>query len=374
MRPLIVKGIGVFYRLVAKPILFHFDPESVHNRTVQSGEKLGRRPFAKKILSSIFSHADPRLSQKIFNLNFKSPIGLAAGFDYEARLTGILPALGFGFGSAGSLTHLPYEGNPRPMLGRLPRSRSLMVNKGFKNLGVATTLAKFRNLKFDYPVGVSIGKTNNLLIKTQEEAVADVTAAFRTAENSGALFSYYELNISCPNLKGGVEFYEPARLEDLVRALSRLNLKRPVFVKMPISNTDAEILSMMRVIVRYPFIKAVIIGNLEKNRKNPALVPEEVAKFSVGNWSGLPCRGRSDELIGLVYKNFGSRIRIIGCGGIFSAADAYRKIKLGASLVQLITGLIYEGPQLVAKINQDLPNLLRADGYKNISDAIGRGM
>ena len=337
-----------------------------------AGERLGRSRIAKRIIAGVCRTDREMLHQVLWGVEFATPVGLAAGFDYEARLTGILPSLGFGFGTVGTLTNRPYSGNPGPMLGRLPKSRSLMVNKGFKNLGIAATLEHLAGHSFEYPVGVSIGKTNTLDIANQKEAVADVVAAFRTAEASGVPFAYYELNISCPNLAGLVEFYEPKHLQQLLEAIGELSLTRPVWVKMPISKTDDEIRGMMDAIVQFPFVKAVILGNLQGNRKDATILPEEASRFMVGNFSGKPCERRSNELIRLVYRGYGSRVAIVGCGGVFSAADAYHKIKLGASLVQLITGLIFEGPQLVAQINHDLAKLLERDGYRAISDAVGR--
>ncbi len=170
---------------------------------------------------------------------------------------------------------------------------------------------------------------------------------------------------------GSVEFYRPDYLEQLLKAVEDLKIARPVFIKMPISKTDAEVLAMLEVIIHYPYIKAVIFGNTQNDRNNPALVQEEVEKFPKGNFSGLPCRQRSDELIRLTYQKYGPRIKIIGCGGVFTAEDAYRKIKLGASLIQLITGMVYMGPQQIGVINKGLVKLLKKDGYHNIQEAIG---
>lgn len=373
MQSLALSIIRFLYTRLIKKVLFLRDPEPVHARATALGERLGKSRIARGALSSLFCARYPELEQSLFGITFKSPMGLAAGFDYEARLTHVLPSLGFGFGSVGTLTNRPYGGNPRPMLGRLPRSRSLMVNKGFKNYGVEATLKRLREKHFAYPVGVSIGKTNTADITTQREAVDDIAHAFRAAEASGAPFSYYELNISCPNLMGSVEFYEPEHLRELLDMIESLKLFRPIFVKMPISKTNDEIRAMMNLIVKYSSLKAVIFGNLQRDRTNSALIPYEVRQFSCGNFSGMPCQQRSDELIRLACIEYGSRIVIIGCGGVFSAEDAYRKIKLGASLVQLITGLIFEGPQLVAEINRDLVTLLKNDGFATISDAIGKG-
>ena len=366
--------IHFLYVNIVKKILFLINPEVIHTKTTALGEKLGESGIAKNVMSSVFSVKSPSITQSLFGIQFLSPIGIAAGFDYKAELTQILPCLGFGFGTIGTLTNNPYGGNPGPMLGRLPKSQSLMVNKGFKNMGVEATLEKLRGKKFIYPVGVSIGKTNTLDITTQEEAVGDVVEAFKKAEKSEIPFTYYELNISCPNLSGTIEFYQENHLDQLLIAINDLKILRPIFVKMPISKTDEEIFKIMNVIIRYNCIKAVIFGNLQNNRNHPSLKQDEVKKFSKGNFSGLPCRQRSDELIKTIFKKYGPRIKIIGCGGIFSAEDAYRKIKLGATLVQLITGLVFEGPQLVSQINEQLIILLKKDGYSSISQAVGHDL
>jgi dihydroorotate dehydrogenase len=159
-------------------------------------------------------------------------------------------------------------------------------------------------------------------------------------------------------------------LEALLRAVDVLGLTTPVFIKMPIELGDKEVTLMLEVILKHR-IAGIIIGNLQKNRNDPALNPEEVAKFPVGNFSGKPTWKRSNELISLAYRHCGGKLVIIGCGGVFSAEDAYEKILRGASLVQLITGMIFQGPQLIAEINLRLPALLQRDGYNTVADAVG---
>ncbi len=365
------------YVFFIKPFLFLIDPELVHITIVRFGEILGKVAPVRWFLSYFFHYPSPQLKQTVAGIEFDTPLGLAAGFDYEARLTQILPALGFGFQTVGTITNLPYEGNLKPLLGRLPQSRSLMVNKGFKNLGIKKTVKKLRKMKFAIPVGISIGRTNTRNWKkqmTQTQSVKDIVEAFKTAEKSGVKNKYYELNISCPNLFGDVSFYPPNNLATLLAALEKLKLKKPVFVKMPIEKSNEEILTMLNVITTYPFIKGVIFGNLQKNRRDPSLIKKEVGKYKVGYFSGKPTEKRSNELIALAYKYVGKKLIIIGCGGIFNARDAYKKIKLGATLVQLITGIVYEGPQLATEITIGLTELLKEDGHTNIRDAIGIGL
>lgn len=359
-----------FYCKLAKPIFFLFDAEFVHNSITSLGGIIGHiRPICW-LMKKFTAVNSPALTQNVAGVNFNNPIGLSAGFDYEVKLTQVLPAVGFGFETVGTITNQPCKGNAKPRLGRLIKSKSLLVNKGFKNIGINKTLRNMEKLTFEIPVGISIGVTNNQTISSQESAIYDIVEAFKIAESSPASFKYYELNISCPNLNVNVDFYLLENLEKLLSELSKIKLKKPLFIKMPIEKSNDETLSMLKVIVKYP-VSGVIFGNLQKNKNDPALDQSEVKRFTKGYFSGKPTEKRSNELISLAYKNYGKKLAIIGCGGIFSAKDAYKKIKLGASLVQLITGMIFEGPQLISQINLGIINLLKKDGFNHISQAIG---
>lgn len=330
----------------------------MHTLAVCFGEALGESDSAREILADVYVHNSPRLAQRIAGIDFSSPIGLAAGFDYEARLTQILASLEFGFQTAGTITNFPYGGNPPPMLRRLPEMRALLINKGFKNLGADETVRRLQGRQFPIPLGISIGRTNAKKINSQKESIADIVAAFTKFEKANLGNSYYELNISCPNLFGTVSFYPPKNLDDLLKEIDSLKIARPIFVKMPISESNRETAKMLEIICLHS-PAGVIIGNLHKN-----------PNFK-GGLSGKPTVLRSNELISLTYRNFGQKLVIIGCGGVFNAQDAFEKITRGASLIQLITGLVFEGPQLVSEINQGLGIILKREGLKNISAALG---
>ena len=372
-------GVHAGYRVV-RPVIFCFDSETVHEWAIATGEYFGKVPALRWIIGRALIFSSPILSQNIAGIEFVNPIGLAAGFDYEARLAQITKSIGFSWSTVGTVTNLPYEGNKKPRLGRLVRSRSLVVNKGFKNLGIDATLARLAGVTFPIPVGMSIGKTNNRDHTTQEQGIEDIVSAFKKVETTtaaaGAMsfgtvpFSYYELNISCPNLHGPIEFYSPAHLTELLDAVFSLQLSHPIFIKMPIVKTNEETLAILATVAHFP-VKGVIIGNLSGDRTDPLLVQKELEQYPKGGLSGLATQARSDELITLAYKNFGSRFITVGCGGVFTAEDAYRKIRAGASLIQMITGMIFEGPQLPASINAGLATLLKKDGFKNIKDAVG---
>jgi len=334
-------------------LFFLLNPELVHVVMVRIGSLMGKIFVLRLLLTFFFTYRDTRLVSRLGSVTFLNPIGLSAGFDYNADLPEVSSTIGFGFHTVGTITHLPYEGNPRPRLGRLPRSRSLMVNKGYKNLGAAKTIEKLERQEFSSAIGVSIGKTNYREIDTQKKSIADIIATFKAFEASRVHHAYYELNISCPNLYGSVTFYKPAYLHELLQAVDRLKIKRPIFLKMPISEGNKEFSAMLDIVVKHN-IAAIIVGNLSKDRINPHLDPQEVAQFSVGNFSGKATWERSNELIRLAYKKVGKKIMIIGCGGVFSPEDAIVKLSLGASYIQLITGMIFHGPTLMAEINAEI--------------------
>ena len=366
----LIRIFGWKYRYIFSKILFRFDSESVHTWCIRMGERLGAMPGAPRLVAGLFRFSHPSLRTTLAGISLETPVGLAAGFDYEARLPRILPSIGFGWSTVGTITNEPYAGNPLPRLGRLVKSQSLLVNKGFKNLGIDATLARLAGIQTSIPIGISIGMTNTPRITRHEDAVADISAAFKKAEQSSVRFAYYELNISCPNLRTTVAFYEPKRLETLLAALDALSLSKPVFIKMPIEKSDAETVAMLRVVATHR-IAGVIIGNLQKDRMHLSLNPAEVARYPKGNFSGAPCRTRSDELVRLAYREVGEKLAIIGCGGIFTTEDAYRKICLGASALQLVTGLIFRGPLVPSEIAVGLAALLKRDGFRTIADAVG---
>jgi dihydroorotate dehydrogenase len=367
--------IAFIYQHIIKRILFLFDSEFIHDLMIFAGELTGKT-FVKNYFNWKLNYQSSKLKQKIAGINFKSPVGLAAGFDYDAKLTQTLSSLGFGFQSVGTITNYPYAGNPRPRLGRLPESRALMVNKGFKNIGsvkIAKKLVLNGVKRFEIPLGASIGITNSSKITSTVQAIEDIVSAFKIFEKSKIKNSYYELNISCPNLINvNTNFYKPDNLEKLLNKLRTLKLTKSVFIKMPIDKNNQEFLTILKTVSQFSFVNGVIIGNLFKDRKSPLLDKQEVNKYKVGYFSGKPCEPRSNELIKITYKKYGDKLIIIGCGGVFSGQDAYKKIKLGASLIQLITGMIFQGPQLISQINIELEELLEKDGYKNIKEAVGK--
>ena len=239
--------IGFIYKKIIKPILFKFPADDVHTFFLKRGRLLGSINFTKNLLSKILPYKDSVLNTKVAGINFTNPVGLSAGFDYDADLIEVLPSVGFGFHTIGTVTHLPYAGNPRPMLGRLPKSKSLLVNKGFKSMGMEAVLKKIKESPRGrhqseeagtIPLGLSIGATNRAYKKIEDMA-DDVYLSFELALKVN-YFDYYELNISCPNLINvenlKEKFDDPVGFAILLNKLSYLNINKPLFIKMHENN------------------------------------------------------------------------------------------------------------------------------------------
>jgi dihydroorotate dehydrogenase subfamily 2 len=357
------------YQNLIRPVLFRLDPELVHDRFTSFGTWLGRSIITRALTRYCFYYAHPALEQELSGLKFENPVGLSAGFDKDANLQQIMPEVGFGFMEIGTVTLKPYEGNPKPRLLRLLKSKALVVNYGLKNIGAIRIAQKLRGYQPGrFNLGLSVGKTNSPKTASTSEAIEDYYKCLKTLVRVKAA-SFFVINISCPNTFGGEPFTSKAKLVALLSRLDQLKLAKPVFLKLPINLDWKEFEPLLKLAVKYK-LAGVIIGNLNKDRGIPE-IKDPVPKKIKGGISGMPTQRLSDELIGKTYKRYGQQLIIIGTGGIFSAADAYRKIRQGASLVSLITGMIYQGPQLTGAINRELVELLHQDGFTSIEEAVG---
>ncbi len=357
---------GFCYRHVLKKIFFAIDPEDVHDNMIRMGRMLGGNLVTRSITSLVFGYRHTSLEQTILGIHFKNPVGLAAGFDKDAELTDIIPSVGFGFEEIGSVTGEPCEGNPKPRLWRLPKTRGLVVYYGLKSKGADAVSQTLKNKKFAIPIGTSVAKTNCQATVDIRAGIADYAKAFRAFSNIG---DYFVINISCPNTFGGELFTDAGRLDMLLAEIDIIETTKPIFLKLAPDLSDAEIDTILETVSRHR-VHGFVCTNLTKKREGLDLLDQCPP---VGSVSGKAVEKLSNHTISRIYQRTEEKYVIIGCGGIFSAEDAYTKIKLGASLVQLITGMIFEGPQVISEINQGLVGLLQKDGYKNISKAVGRG-
>lgn len=356
---------GFLYKTIPRRIFFLMDPEEVHDRMIDLGKFLGRYALTRRFTALLFSYSNKALEQNILGINFSNPVGLAAGFDKNAELTSITPSVGFGFMEVGSITGEPCMGNPKPRLWRLPKSQSLVVHYGLKNDGAEVIANRLENVKMSIPLGISMAKTNSEKTVETEAGISDYFKAYEKFVNIG---DYCTVNISCPNAYGGQPFTDATSLEKLLSKIDTIRTTKPIFLKIsPDLNRD-EIDKIIEVSRRHK-ISGFICANLTKNRNNKKINDDSVP--DKGGLSGKVVEELANELIRYVYNKTHGQYVIIGCGGVFSAEGAYKKIRLGASLIELITGMIYEGPQVISEINRGLAELLARDGFSNISEAVG---
>ena len=334
-----------------KPILFRFDPESVHDFMTTAGEMAGGNVLGRPLLSAMYDYRGPDISKTVDGIRYRTPFLLSAGFDYNGRLTRVLPHIGLGGEEIGSVTARKCDGNPAPRLTRLPRSGSILVNKGLRNDGVEVIIDRLKGTPREagFVIGISIARTNDQDCADTDAGIADYAYSFKRL-NAEGVGDYYTINISCPNAFGGEAFTTPELLTKLLSTLRGIPCNKPVYVKMPINLPWEQFDSLLKVIDKFD-LQGLVIGNLNKKYDDLEFRSEAPAQFK-GGLSGRPCTHLSTDLIARTRQAYGSRFTIIGVGGVMSPETAMETFDAGADLVQLISGLIFEGPGLVRRICQ----------------------
>lgn len=340
------------YQLI-KPIFFQFDPERVHHFVVKRLKWFHDHfPLGKTILRSSFDINLKGLEREVFGIKFKNPVGLAAGFDKNGEYIEALSNLGFGFIEVGTVTPLPQPGNDKPRMFRLEEDGALINRMGFNNKGVDTLAERLRILKnkhSDIVIGGNIGKNKNT---ANEDAVSDYIKCF---DRLFDVVDYFVVNVSSPNTPGLRELQEKEPLMSLLNALQQRNEKngisRPILLKIAPDLTNEQLDDIVEIVLKTG-IAGVIATNTTIDRDG-LYTPEKVAK-ETGGLSGKPLTHRSTEVIRYLADKSNRAFPIIGVGGIHSAQDAKDKLEAGASLIQLYTGFIYEGPGIVKKICKEL--------------------
>lgn len=339
-----------------KPILFKFDPERVHHSVTDGLRFFNRVPGGAALSKALWLVDDPRLQREVFGLKFKNPVGLAAGFDKNALLIKEMANLGFGFIETGTVTPLPQGGNPLPRMFRLPADEALINRMGFNNDGVEVVAERIKAYRDsdDHKIqrviiGGNIGKNK---ITPNEEAVEDYVKCF---DKLFDVVDYFVVNVSSPNTPGLRALQEKEPLLNILNTLQKRNHKnsvsRPILLKIAPDLTDEQLDDIVE-IVQQSGIAGVIATNTTISREG--LVTAGDNKTETGGLSGKPLTQRSTEVIAYLHKKSNGSFPIIGVGGIHSSLDALDKIAAGASLVQLYTGFIYEGPALIGRINKAL--------------------
>lgn len=339
-----------------RPLIFMLPPELAHDVATK----------ILKYLPSQDAFLHPVLKNTIYNITFATPIGIAAGFDKNGTCIGALFNQGLGFVEIGTVTPLAQSGNPKPRMFRLEEDEAMINSMGFNNKGIDFLVEKISAIQRPSgPIGINIGKNKN---GTINDYIVCLEKAYPLAD-------YIAINISSPNTKGLREIQnknELTRLLDLLidkknSLIVKFHKNVPLFLKISPDNTMETQIAIAELVLKYN-IEGLIVSNTTVNHRENLHSEMKNAK---GGLSGRPLNSISDEAIKNMYTLTKGKIPIIGSGGVFSTEDAYRKIKLGASLIQLYTGIIYEGFNLVKKIQKELTILLRKDGFDNIKNAIG---
>jgi len=371
------------YQSAIRPLLFNLlktDPEFLHQQTIRSltwweqNYKHFPTNWLHKQLQNSLCFANPRLEQQLWGLHFPNPVGLAAGFDKDAAATNIWSSLGFGFAEMGTVTFHSQPGNPRPRLFRLPADSAALNRMGFNNNGaqtMANRLIAQRQKKYTpvIPIGINLGKSK---ITPLTEAATDYLQSFRLLQELG---DYFVVNVSSPNTPGLRSLQDATMLSSILSALqSANNTHKPIFVKIAPDLEWEAIADIIELAKTYQL--AGIIATNTTIRRDGLQTPIIEATGNppsqeLGGISGTPVRDRSTEIIRFIWQRTQGEIPIIGVGGIFSADDAWEKIIAGASIVQIYTGWIYQGPWIVRRILAGLVTKLDQNGLKSISDAVG---
>jgi dihydroorotate dehydrogenase len=340
------------YKLIIRPILFWFDPEKVHYFTFSLIRFLSRIPGFSSLFKTLYDVNDKRLETEVFGLKFKNPVGLAAGFDKDAKLYQELSTFGFGFIEIGTLTPKAQEGNPKKRLFRLKKDSAIINRMGFNNGGVEKATERLKKNK-GVLIGGNIGKNK---LTPNENATSDYEICFDSLYD---YVDYFAVNVSSPNTPNLRELQDKEPLTKLLQTLQNKNLakpkQKPILLKIAPDLTNEQLLDIID-IVNTTKIAGVIATNTTISREGL----QSNSKTEMGGLSGKPLTKRSTEVIRFLAEKSNKSFPIIGVGGIHSADDVLEKLQAGASLVQLYTGFIYEGPALVKAINKKILQTIKA--------------
>jgi dihydroorotate dehydrogenase len=339
------------YKLFIRPILFCFDPEKVHHFSFSIISWIHYIPGAAFIISAIYSKNNPRLKKEVFGISFPNPVGLAAGFDKEAKLYNQLSSFGFGFIEIGTVTPKAQPGNPKKRIFRLKKDQAIINRMGINNHGVEATVKNLKGKKQKIIIGGNIGKNTST---PNENALEDYLINFKALHPH---VDYFVINVSCPNVNTFTKLQDRDFLIELVTQLNSYNnqqkVQKPILLKIA-PDLNNEQLDEIIEIVKITHLAGVVATNTTTSRSNLTSNKSIIDEIGNGGLSGQPLKDKSTEVIRYLAQKSNKAFPIIGVGGIHSAEDALEKIEAGADLVQVYTGFIYEGPSLIKKINQKI--------------------
>ncbi|MFN3927114.1 MAG: quinone-dependent dihydroorotate dehydrogenase [Pseudanabaenaceae cyanobacterium] len=354
------------YTAILRPLLFRLDPERAHQLAIALVQQIGKNPPLQKLAQQLFGYAHPALSQTIWGLHFPNPIGLAAGFDKNGSGIGAWADLGFGFAEIGTVTAHPQAGNPRPRLFRIPQDQAILNRMGFNNDGavqIAQKLQTYRQqCKLTVPLGINLGKSK---VTPLEQAPTDYLQSFQLCYEWG---DYFVVNVSSPNTEGLRNLQNTAPLTEILTTLQAVNTKnKPLLIKIAPDLTWAEIDAILEVCYAQN-ISGIIATNTTVDKTN---LSDRHFTAQAGGISGLPLQKKSTEIIRYIYQHTEGKLPIIGVGGINSSESAWEKLTAGASLLQVYTGLVYQGFALNRQILQGIIEKMNKIGIYHLQEIVG---
>ncbi len=339
------------YKGILRPILFLFNPESVHKIVVALIKAAFVIPGVKYLFKALYSQKDPRLQREVFRLKFVNPVGLAAGFDKNAAFFNPFSAFGFSFIEVGTVTPVGQAGNPKPRSFRLTGDSALINRMGFNNIGAVKVARRLARRRTRIIIGGNIGKNTET---PNEDAAEDYASCFTSLYD---VVDYLVVNVSCPNINDLGHLQDREQLAVILARLTHIRssreIRKPILVKISPDLNFRQIDDVLD-LIRENGIDGIVATNTTITRNGLNTSTERVEEIGSGGLSGKPLRERSTEIIRYIHDKTGGQLPIIGSGGIMSPADALSKIEAGATLVQVYTGFIYEGPALVKRINRAL--------------------
>ncbi|WP_299211002.1 quinone-dependent dihydroorotate dehydrogenase [uncultured Aquimarina sp.] len=337
------------YKSLVRPILFKYDPEAVHHFTFKMIRIVSKIPFISSIFRSLYLVKNPVLEREVFGLKFKNPVGLAAGFDKNAILYNELGNFGFGFIEIGTVTPRGQKGNPKKRLFRLKEDGAIINRMGFNNEGLEAAIEQLKKNKGKLIIGGNIGKNTDT---APEDYTRDYLECFKALH---PYVDYFVLNVSCPNVSSHAKLNDKDYLLELIGAVQEVNnasnTQKPIVLKIAPDLNNSQLDEIIE-LVNETKLDGIIASNTSMFREGLKASKEQLDAIGNGGLSGQPIKNRSTSVIKYLSEKSNKAFPIIGVGGIHSAADAIEKLEAGASLVQIYTGFIYEGPKLIKDINK----------------------
>lgn len=339
------------YKRLIRPLLFLINPETVHHLIVIIIRIICRIPGIPGLIRNIYTLKNRSLTTELFGLKFPNPVGLAAGFDKNAAFFREFIVFGFGFIEIGTVTPLEQPGNPKPRLFRIPKDHGLINRMGFNNMGLDAAIKKLKKKPAGLIIGGNIGKNT---LTPNNKAVEDYVKCF---EGLYPYVDYFVVNVSCPNISDLSELQDKEQLRDILIRLAEIrsskDIRKPILVKISPDLNFTQIDDVLELIL-LTGMDGVVATNTTTSRENLLTAPELIERIGNGGLSGEPLRTRSTEIIKYIAEKSGGKVTIIGSGGIMSPEDAIEKFSVGAQLLEIYTGFIYDGPGIVKRINKAL--------------------